>query len=244
MGLAPYAVPGRPRGPYCALGIPLRADALACVMLAPWDFLLRAREYGDVSGPAMERLLTNCPRKAEPTAVATAGLAACDVVLDDGDMVATGGGRLHDFVAPPRLAVLRWLAGCLRSAEWCRLEARRVDYRGLAEPDTAATAIALGAVAGRDREAALRAVLVGSVVTQVVAARSMPAGGRGLEPPLLEVPGDRRRPAAPRVLAPGGGHGAAWPRSPAARPAPRAHRDGGGLLPAASAAGAAGGGVD
>lgn len=67
--------------------------------------------------------------------------------------------------------VLRWLLGCLRSAEWRRLEARRSDFRGLQEPDLAATAMAVKSVEGRDRVAALRAVLAGSVVAQVIAAK-------------------------------------------------------------------------
>lgn len=41
----------------CMLGLPWHADAMACVAIAPWDFLLRARDYGDITGPALERLL-------------------------------------------------------------------------------------------------------------------------------------------------------------------------------------------
>lgn len=100
------------------LGIPWRADTLACVMLTLGDFIRRARDYGDVTGPAIERLLTHCPRTAGPTAAANAGLETCDGVLVDGDMMAAGGERLPDFAAQPRLDVLRWLVGCLRSAAW------------------------------------------------------------------------------------------------------------------------------
>lgn len=51
------------------------------------------------------------------------------------------------------------------------MAARRADFRDLPEPDAAATAIAVKAVARRDRVAALRAVLLGSAVTQTVAAK-------------------------------------------------------------------------
>lgn len=58
---------------------------------------------------------------------------------------------LEDFAGQP----LRWLLACLRGAEWRRLAARRADFRDLPEPDTAGTALAVKAVAGRDRAAAL-----------------------------------------------------------------------------------------
>lgn len=146
--------------------------------------------------PRIERLLGSAPRRAGPTAAAMAGMETCGVALQDGDLVAAEGDRLLDFAGLRRRTVLRWLLACLRKAEWRRLEARRADFRGLPEPDTAATAIAIKAVEGRDRVAALRAVLAGSVVTQVIEASvgwadslpPLPPRGRGLGPQVLAMP--------------------------------------------------------
>lgn len=65
----------------------------------------------------------------------------------------------------------RYFQAQFRLAEWRRLSAWREDFRALPRPDFAATAAALGCVAGGDRVAAVRAALAGSTVTQKVASK-------------------------------------------------------------------------